>query len=581
MSRSIRLRPWLVPALAIFLLSLAPSSVSAQSIGSYVPPAETGKRSEDPPPRLAEVGAIESPLVLPPASEAAREQLEAMEARNRAGQEPRQVGFSRRLPDAVAARISGDSLVTSSDPHSIQMRSATGTSFWGTRVTIRGAGGVRLHLTDVHLPPGTKLWSYGTEGNPVAFGLELLGPGGDLWAPMTFGETSYLDVEVPPTGSAGGFSIVEAAEIRPLAASTEPPCATDAVCVAPATFSPIGEAMSAVAVLIFQINSTMFGQCTGTLLNDTAQDGVPYLLTANHCISTQDEATSLTAYWDYHAPTCGGTVPSLGSVPTSSGATLLANSSRSDFSFLRLNAVPPGRAYMGWNSSSSAVPKGTTLFRVSCPASTTDTDTVLQQQWSDYATPLPTSGCLGTTFINSIKTSGYAFEGSSGSATMLSSGEVVGQLYGTCANITDPCTQPDNTIDGAFSVSYPSVAQWLSPTNQSCVPNMATLCLGARFQVTAVWQKPDGTSGPGTAVPLTADTGYFWFFDPSNVEVVTKVLDGCGIDNHYWVFSSGLTNVGVTLTYTDTAAGARKSYSNAVGAAFEPVQDTSAFATCP
>ena len=87
--------------------------------------------------------------------------------------------------------------------------------------------------------------------------------------------------------------------------------------------------------------------------------------------------------------------------------------------------------------------------------------------------------------------------------------------------------------------------------------------------------------GPGTAVPLTPDTGYFWFFDPTNVEVVTKVLNGCSVDSHYWVFSSGLTNVGVTLTYTDTASGARKSYSNAVGDAFEPVQDTSAFATCP
>jgi hypothetical protein len=339
--------------------------------------------------------------------------------------------------------------------------------------------------------------------------------------------------------------------------------------------------MSAVAVLVFAIEGGMFAQCTGTLLSDTLQDGVPYLLTANHCISTQSSATSLMAFWDYHAPTCGGAVPALGSVPTSSGATLLAHSTTSDFSFLRLNAVPPGRTFMGWSASSSAVPKDTTLYRVSCPANQADPNTVLQQQLSQYATPLPTSGCLGTNFINSTKTSGYAFEGSSGSAVMLANGQVVGQLYGTCANITNPCTQPDNTIDGAFSITYPSVAQWLSPANQTCVPDAETLCLNTRFQVTAEWQKPDGTSGPGTAVPLTADTGYFWFFDPSNVEVVTKVLDGCGVNNHYWVFSSGLTNVGVTLTYTDTATGVQKSYPNPIGTAFAPIQDTSAFATCP
>ena len=575
-----RSRPGFLAALAIGLLSLARSPASAQSIGPYVPPTEAEKRSPEPPPRLAQSGAIESPVVLLPASEAAREQLEAMEARNRAGQEPLQVGIPRPLTDVIEARIPGDPSRAPADPHSIQVRAATGAGIWGTRVTIRDAYGIRLHLTDVHLPPGTKLWSYGTEGNPVAFGLELLGPGGDLWTPMTFGETSFLDVELPPTGATGGFSIVEAAEMRPLAVSAEPPCAIDAVCVTPTTFSPIAEAMSAVAVLIFQVGSSTF-QCTGTLLSDTAQDGIPYLLTANHCISTQAAATSLTAFWDYHAPACGGAAPALGSVPRSSGATLLAHSATSDFSFLRLNAVPAGRAFMGWNASSSAVPRNTTLFRVSCPASTTDLNTVLQQQLSEYDTPLPTSGCLGTNFVNSMKTSGYAFEGSSGSAVMLANGQVVGQLYGTCANITNPCTQPDNTIDGAFSITYPSVAQWLSPANQSCVPDTATLCLNTRFQVTAQWQKPDGSSGPGTAVPLTADTGYFWFFDPSNVEVITKVLNGCGIDNHYWVFSAGLTNVGVTLTYTDTGTGVRKSYPNPIGTAFAPIQDTSAFATCP
>jgi len=562
------------------LLSLARPSANAQSIGPYFPPEELGKRSPESPSRLAQYGAIESPVVLPSASEAAREQIEAMEARNRAGQEPFQVGFPRPLPGVIEARIAGDPSRVAADPHSVQVRAGSGAGIWGTRVTIRDARGIRLHLTDVHLPPGTKLWSYGTEGNPVAFGLEPLGPGGDLWAPMTFGETSFLDVELPATGATGGFSIMEAAEMRSLAASAEPPCAIDAVCVTPDMFSPIGQAMSAVAILIFDVGGSTF-ECTGTLLNDTVQDGVPYLLTANHCISTQDAASSLTAYWDYHAPACGGAVPSLGSVPTSSGATLLAHSATSDFSFLRLHTVPAGRAYMGWNSSSSAVPKDTPLFRVSCPASQTDSNGILQQQWSQYATPLPTSGCLGTNFINSTRSSGYAFEGSSGSAAMLANGQVVGQLYGLCANITNPCTQNGNTSDGAFSATYPSVAQWLSPANQSCVPDTETLCLNTRFQVTARWQKPDGTSGTGTAVPLTSDTGYFWFFDPSNVEVITKVLNGCGVDNHYWVFSSGLTNVGVTLTYTDTSTGVQKSYSNPIGTAFAPIQDTSAFATCP
>ena len=114
-----------------------------------------------------------------------------------------------------------------------------------------------------------------------------------------------------------------------------------------------------------------------------------------------------------------------------------------------------------------------------------------------------------------------------------------------------------------------------------CVPSDTVLCLSTRFQVTAEWRKTDGSSGSGTAIPLTSDTGYFWFFDPTNVEVITKVLNGCAIGNHYWVFAAGLTNVGVTLTYTDMAAGVQKPYPNPVGSAFSPIQDTSAFATCP
>jgi PKD repeat protein len=117
----------------------------------------------------------------------------------------------------------------------------------------------------------------------------------------------------------------------------------------------------------------------------------------------------------------------------------------------------------------------------------------------------------------------------------------------------------------------------------SCTPDATTLCLnGARFRVTASWQKQDGTTGAGTAVPLTGDSGYFWFFNSANVEVVTKVLNGCFDPfNSYWVFAAGLTNVKVTLSVTDTSTGALKTYVNPLGTAFLPIQDTSAFSTCP
>jgi hypothetical protein len=116
----------------------------------------------------------------------------------------------------------------------------------------------------------------------------------------------------------------------------------------------------------------------------------------------------------------------------------------------------------------------------------------------------------------------------------------------------------------------------------TCVGDANSLCLaGYRFRVEATFQQtPEGPSAPATAVPLTNDTGYFWFFDPTNIELVTKVLTGCGVNNEYWVFAGGLTDVGIEMKVTDTVTGAVKTYSNAFGTPFQPIQDSSAF-PCP
>ncbi len=115
-----------------------------------------------------------------------------------------------------------------------------------------------------------------------------------------------------------------------------------------------------------------------------------------------------------------------------------------------------------------------------------------------------------------------------------------------------------------------------------CASGPTILCLGGRFRVEAVWEAPAGTTGAGNATELTDDTGYFWFFDQDNVEVLVKVLDACGDPYHrFWVFAAGLTDVEVTLTVTDTVTGAVREYDNPQSTAFVPVQDIDAFDTCP
>lgn len=115
----------------------------------------------------------------------------------------------------------------------------------------------------------------------------------------------------------------------------------------------------------------------------------------------------------------------------------------------------------------------------------------------------------------------------------------------------------------------------------ACTATSTALCLNnGRFRVAVSWQTTTA-SGVGNAVPITGDTGYFWFFSSNNVELVIKVVNGCGFNSRYWVFSGGLTNVNVTITVTDTQTGGVKFYQNPLNTAFQPIQDTAAFATCP
>ncbi len=116
-----------------------------------------------------------------------------------------------------------------------------------------------------------------------------------------------------------------------------------------------------------------------------------------------------------------------------------------------------------------------------------------------------------------------------------------------------------------------------------CVPNADTMCLNSnRYRVTATFSTAGSPISPAHAVKYNDDSGYFWFFNSNNTEVVVKVLNGCGVNNRYWVFSSGLTNVEVTLTVTDSAnPGVVKTYHNPLNQNYLPIFDTNAFATCP
>lgn len=128
-------------------------------------------------------------------------------------------------------------------------------------------------------------------------------------------------------------------------------------------------------------------------------------------------------------------------------------------------------------------------------------------------------------------------------------------------------------IASVAASAAPVVSRPLSPLPATasgaaaCQPSTEALCLNeGRFRVEVALVDPrDNTGKRGQAVPLTSDTGAFWFFGEENLELLIKVLDGRTVNGKFWVYYGALSDVKYTIKVTDTATGEQRTYENAPG----------------
>jgi hypothetical protein len=140
------------------------------------------------------------------------------------------------------------------------------------------------------------------------------------------------------------------------------------------------------------------------------------------------------------------------------------------------------------------------------------------------------------------------------------------------------CGGTDQTFFDRLQSEPPAEVELLAPepflTNVeafTCTPNSTTVCLlGNRFQVRVL---RSGTPQP--AVTVSNQTGIFTFFNPSNLELFVKMLDGTSVNGRFWVFYGSLTNQAFTIEVTDSVTRAVKAYPS--GAGLCGAGDTSAF----
>ena len=233
------------------------------------------------------------------------------------------------------------------------------------RVASEGAAMTRLHFNRVALPVGARLFVY-SRANPDDYhalhipeddGLDVTGKN-EFWTPPLKGEEVVIEYLAPAQDSptiqqSSPFEIDQLSHIflDPRAARSAGDAQQDGagLCNAnvPAEWS---EAAKSVGMLQFTTPKGEFA-CSGVLLNNARNDGTPYVLTANHCLSRMDYAVAVTMYWLYDS----GDSPS-NATPRSFGGSIIATGAAGDFTLLQFPSVPSGVRFSGWTTEALTAP---------------------------------------------------------------------------------------------------------------------------------------------------------------------------------------------------------------------------------
>lgn len=362
-----------------------------------------------------------------------------------------------------------------------------GTRVWRMGIRSKGALSINVLFTEYELPEGARLFLYNSDQSHILGAFNHLNNStlGILPVAPVYGDELIIEYQEPANVPfPGRLTIGEVNHAYRSFKGSEPSDTKSTFnCILPAACYEnmfAGTDVLARSTVLLIINGTL--SCSGVLINNTANDGKPYLLTASHCLNNlftdlnpdyEKVAETIVSFFNYDSPLCNTTLRGTEELSMASTSFRSVNE-KHDMALLELKQTPPvyyRPYYAGWNAMDAGI---SPYYGIHHPGGS-----VKRMSWFDGTVELTTYKILAYEFAPDAHwmvgrwTEGATAGGSSGSPLFDSKGHVLGGLtggYSSC-NITDF----SKTQDYYYAISQvweddPSpgrqLKRWLDPGNK-------------------------------------------------------------------------------------------------------------------